>query len=284
MLEQLFETYCKEKRILEGKSELTIKSYRQSLNRYLKTCPDELPTETSLKTFVIAMRESGLKETSCNISIRSFNVFLSWLYENNHIPSRLRIKQIKEPKKVYQEYTDEEIKRVLHYKPKEFFEWRLFALVCLLIDTGCRIEEVLTLKTSGLDLDNQLLRVKGKGSKERIVPFSSELKKLLFLYLKKRLDKRSDYIFCTTTENRLSYRNILREWEAFCRQLGIPYRPFHQLRHNFGLNFIREGGDISELRRLLGHSSINTTQIYVQLQTEDLKRAHQKTSILSRLK
>jgi hypothetical protein len=63
MLEQLFKIFCKEKRIFEGKSELTIKSYRQALNRYLNTSPDEPPTQISLKTFVIAMRESGLQAT-----------------------------------------------------------------------------------------------------------------------------------------------------------------------------------------------------------------------------
>lgn len=60
------------------------------------------------------MRET-LKETSCNISIRSFNVFLTWLAEYDHTPTRLRIKQIKEPKVTYQGYTDEEIKRVLSW-------------------------------------------------------------------------------------------------------------------------------------------------------------------------
>jgi integrase/recombinase XerD len=283
MLDTLFETYCREKRLLEDKSELTIKSYRQAFNRYQKACGNELPTEESLKQYVMSMRET-LKETSCNISIRAFNAFLTWLAEFDHTPARLRIKQIKEPKTTYRGYTDEEIKKVLRFKPQGFFEWRLITLACLLIDTGCRIEEVLTLKTGSLDLNNQLLRVKGKGGKERVIPFSFELRKLLFLYLRKRQDKTGDYVFCATSGNRLSYRNILRDWEGLCHKIDIPYRPFHSLRHNFALSFIREGGDVFTLKRLLGHSTLQTTQIYVDLQTEDLKRSHAKTSILSRLK
>src|SRR5581483_11494860 len=201
---------------------------------------------------------------------RAMNSYLTWLFENEYIKERLRIKQLKTERKVIEPYSDEELQRVLRFKAKDFYEWRLFALVSLLIDTGLRIEEALTLKTNRLDLENQLIRIKGKGSKERIVPFSFELRKLLFSYLKKRFNKPGEYVFCATTGNRLSYRNALRDWERLCNRLGIPYRPFHKLRHNFGLNFIREGGDISELRRLLGHSSITTTQLYVNLQTEDL--------------
>ena len=206
------------------------------------------------------MREGGLKPTSCNISIRAINSYLGWLYENELVKERLKIKQLKAERKVIEPYTDDELHRVLSSKPKDFYDWRLYALSCLLIDTGIRIEEALTLKLDGLDLENQLLRIQGKGNKERIVPFSFEARKLLVLYLKKRLNKRGNYFFCTTTGNRLSYRNILRDWEAFCRRLGIPYRPFHQLRHNFGLNFIREGeiyqsfAAYSDIARLRPHS------------------------------
>lgn len=282
----MFDQFVKELQYLKNVSPLTVKSYRQAYERYCRFTGerDILPTKASLNQFVIGMREAGLKPTSCNISIRAINSYLGWLHENEFVKERLKIKQLKSERKVIEPYTDEELQKVLAFKPKDFYERRLTTLAALLIDTGIRIEEALTLKTSGLDLDNQLLRIQGKGSKERIVPFSFEAGKLLFLYLKKRLDKRGDYVFCATSGNRLSYRNILREWEAFCGRIGIPYRPFHQLRHNFGLNFIRGGGDVTELRRLLGHSSITTTQLYVNLQTEDLKRAHQRTSILARLK
>ena len=280
----MFEQFIKELLYLKNLSPLTVKSYRLAYDRYLRHGKENIPTKVSLNQFVVGMRESGLQPATCNISIRAMNSYLSWLFENEVIKDRLRIKQLKTERKVIEPYTDADLQKVLTSKPKDFFEWRLFALAALLIDTGIRIQEALTLKTSRLDLDNQLIRILGKGSKERIVPFSFELRKLLFLYLKKRLSKPGDYLFCATTGNRLSYRNTLRDWERLCERLGIPYRPFHQLRHNFGLNFIREGGDISELRRLLGHSSINTTQLYVNLQTEDLKRAHAKTSILSRLK
>jgi site-specific recombinase XerD len=142
---------------------------------------------------------------------------------------------------------------------------------------------VLGLRRERVDFDNLLMTIKGKGDKERIVPFSPELNKTLYRY-----DQKNKYsqvwFFPTTTGNRMTYQNFAKEWRALCKDIGLEYRSFHKLRHNFGLNFIRQGGDISELRRLLGHASIITTQIYVNLQTEDLQRAHARTSILTRLK
>ncbi len=277
---KLFEQFCKEKQYLHGTSPLTIKSYKQAFDRFVKSGGTEL-TKDSLSQYVIWMRERGLKATTCNISIRGFNTFLGWLYKNELVKERLRIKQVKTEKKVIEPYTDEEIKKILSFKPKDYYERRLYTLACLLIDTGTRIQECLTLTRDNVDLDNQLIRVWGKGNKERIIPISFECRRILYKFLDRHEDKM---VFPTLTGNKLSYRNILREWRAFCKRIGIAYRPFHQLRHNFGLNFIREGGDISELRRLLGHASITTTQLYVSLQTEDLKRAHAKTSILGRLK
>jgi site-specific recombinase XerC len=227
----MFDQFIKELQYLKNVSPLTVKSYKQAYDRYCRFSGenDILPTKQSLNQFVIGMREAGLKPTSCNISIRAINSYLGWLHENELIKERLRIKQLKSERKVIEPYTDDELHRVLSFKPKDFYDWRLYALSCLLIDTGIRIEEALTLRLDGLDLENQLLRIQGKGSKERIVPFSFEARKLLVLYLKKRLNKRGNYFFCAITGNRLSYRNILRDWEAFCRRLGIPYRPFHQL-------------------------------------------------------
>ncbi|MEN3333534.1 MAG: integrase/recombinase XerC [Blastocatellia bacterium] len=286
MLQDLFEIYVKERQVINNLATRTIECYRLAFRRYqlaLKDKAEELPTEGSLKVYVVAMRESELAPTTCNISIRAFNAFLSWLQENHQIPARLRIKQLKEEKRSIKSYSDEEINRILSYKPRDFYGWRLYAIICTLIDTGARIDEVLGLRRDRVDFDNLLLTIKGKGDKERIVPFSPELLKTLYRYDRKNTHSNV-WFFTTTTGSRLTYQNFAKEWHRFCKAVRIEYRSFHKLRHNFGLNFIRQGGDISELRRLMGHSSITTTQLYINLQTEDLKRAHAKTSILSRLK
>jgi site-specific recombinase XerD len=89
------------------------------------------------------MREAEPKPASCNISIRAINSYLSWLYENEFVKERLRIKQPKAERKVIEPYTDEELHKALNFKPRDFYEWRLYVLASLLIDTGYRIQEVL---------------------------------------------------------------------------------------------------------------------------------------------
>ena len=110
---------------------------------------------------------------TCNIYIRSINSFLTWLFENGHIREPLKIKQLKEEKRVRQEYSDAELSVLLSFKPRTFYEWRLYALISLLVDTGVRIDEALTLTQENVDLDNLVLTVHGKGNKERKVPLLS---------------------------------------------------------------------------------------------------------------
>lgn len=285
-LRDLFETFLKEKIYIKNTSPLTIKAFRLTYQRFTK-CMGEVTianiTRESLKEFVIRLRELPIAPTTCNMSIREFNSFLTWLYENEYTPTHLKMKQLRVEKKVMKDFTDEEIKRLLDWKPKGFFQLRLYALICTLVDCGIRIDEALTLKRSNVDFDNLLIRVHGKGNKERLVPFSLELRKVLFKFLNRH---QHSLVFCTRRGLKLSYHNVLREFKNLTADLGINNEciGFHQLRYGYALNFIRQGGDPFHLQRLMGHSSLTTTQGYVRLITEDLQAAHLQTSRLNRLK
>jgi integrase/recombinase XerD len=226
------------------------------------------------------MREKGYASTTCNITIRSFNSFLTWLHENEHTP-RLRIKQLKEEKRTPPDVPMESLKRLINHKPKGRAEKRIWALGLLMVDTGCRIKELLTLKRPDVDLDNCLISVIGKGNKQRLVPISLEARGILVRHLKIH---NSEYVFCSRDGQKLSYGNARRDFSLLCGRIKIPSITFHKLRHNYALNFIRNGGDVFSLKRILGHSALTTTMIYVNSNTEDLKLAHKKTSILSRMR
>ena len=109
-------------------------------------------------------------------AFKALNAFCKWLCPEQHLPERL----------VLQTLTDEQIQTLLAEKPKTFDQWQLHALVALLLDTGVRIDEALTLRVCDLDFDNLLLTVFGKGRKERRIPFSFELRKVLFSFQKVR--------------------------------------------------------------------------------------------------
>jgi|SRR6185369_6220863 len=279
-MDTLFAEFLREKLYIKNLSPKTKISYSQAFKWFSGT---EL-SKPGLNAFILKMREGGLSPVTCNIYIRAMNSFLSWQYENGHIREPLKMKQLKEEKRVKEPFSDDEVSRLLSYKPKTFYEWRLYALVCTLIDTGCRIEEILTLKMTNLDFDNLLVKVIGKGNKERVVPMSFELRKVLFRFLQKRGDKLGLYVFASRTGGRLSYWNMTRDFQNLCKSVSVPYKPFHYLRRTFAKNYITQGGSLFMLQRCLGHESITTTQRYVCLNVEDLKETHLRTSILSRLR
>ena len=123
----MFEQFVKELVYLKNVSPLTIRSYRQAYDRYLKYGQENVPTKVSLNQFVVGMREAGLAPTTCNISIRASNSYLTWLIENGHISKPLRIKQVKEEKRVKQGYSDAELQRLL-VLASDVYEWRLTRL------------------------------------------------------------------------------------------------------------------------------------------------------------
>ncbi len=155
-------------------------------------------------------------------------------------------------------------------------------MICLAaLDTGLRINELLSLRRQNVDIDNLVLRVNGKGNKERLVPISFELRKTLYRYLSKNQSPR---LFATATGTAVTVRNAQRDFKSMCQRLGITNvrTSFHTLRHSFAVNYLRRGGNLFYLQRILGHSSITTTERYLRsLGIDDLKAVHNDLSMLS---
>ena len=187
MILELFAQFIKEKRYICNLSERTIRSYeRDVFNRWLKIV-GEMLTKQNLMRFVVGMRESGLSATTCNITIRSFNSFLNSYYRNGHIPEPLKLQQLKVEKRIMRTFSEAQMKKLLSWRPnKNRCQIRLYVAMCILADTGIRISECLTLTLENIDWDNLLIKVTGKGSKQRIVPISIELRKVLHHYVKKQ--------------------------------------------------------------------------------------------------
>jgi len=135
--------------------------------------------------------------------------------------------------------------------------------VLFLFDTGCRISEALTLRVSEIDFDNLLVTLDGKGRKQRVVPFSFELRRALFRHVTE-LRKPDLLLFASRNETRLGRRVVLRDVKVLCNRLGFvpPARTLHACRHTFGANYIRRGGSVFHLQKVLGHSSLEMTRRY----------------------
>jgi integrase/recombinase XerD len=217
--------------------------------------------------------------------IKALNAFCRWLHEEGHQAERMELPLLKLEKRVLQTLTDEQMTRLLGRKPKGFVACRLHALVAFVLDTGVRIDEALTARVSNVDYDNLLVTVFGEGRRERRIPFSFELRKVLFRFQRERSAQcpRCELLFPSRTGTSWNQRNALRGLHLLEDKLRLPRSGWHRLRHTFATNYLRQGGDIVRLSMVLGHTQITTTQRYLHLLTEDLSASHQKVSILNRL-
>src|SRR5262249_11487001 len=133
-LEALYHSFLEEKRLLKNQTPKTIQYFKWSFVGF-KKCFPILPTELNkrvLTEFVLKLRQKNLSIRSCNNYINAINSFLTWLHENEFIPDKLKIQRLKEEKKVLRTFTEEDIKKLLGWKPKTFYEWRMYALICFL--------------------------------------------------------------------------------------------------------------------------------------------------------
>jgi site-specific recombinase XerD len=167
-MEAFFQLFLKEKTYLCNVTAKTIRFYKQSFTCFRKHFKGDFPAKIDLTQWVIGMKESGLSTVSCNVYIRGTNSFFSWCFENEHCKEHLKAKQIKEEKKTIQTFSEAQLRMIISYRGKSFGEWRLHAILCLLIDTGNRIEEALSLKREKVDFDNLLITVFGKGQTIRV--------------------------------------------------------------------------------------------------------------------
>jgi site-specific recombinase XerD len=278
-LQSLFSQFCKEKLYIQNVSQHTLEFYKYSFKAFNLTEPI---TKSQLNERVTALREAGKSAGCVDAYTRGINPFLTWLHENDHLQERLMVKRAKLEQRAYKPLTDSELKAIVHYKPKNKYEWRVHVLILAAIDTGARINELLTLERSKLNLDDLLLTVRGKGNKERTIPFSIELRKHLFKYLRSH---NHQLVFCTRHGGKLLYDNMRRNFSVVMKNLGIePEGAFHLFRRTFARNFVRNGGGELYLQKFLGHTTLKMTRRYVELDTDDLQAVHSLASPLSRIR
>jgi integrase/recombinase XerD len=108
---------------------------------------------------------------------RTLNSYLSWLHAEGRCPDRLRIKLLRNPPKPYLTFSDADLRRLIAHRPTRWAELRAWTMAILLLDTGIRITEALTLRREDVDLDGLTIRVLGKGRRVRLVPFSTHCRR-----------------------------------------------------------------------------------------------------------
>ena len=215
---------------------------------------------------VISFLSQIENKRSLNRKLSAINSFFDFAYKRELVEEKLKIKQAKIPKTLPKFLEKDEILRAIehiNYNDSSWFELRDKALILFLYATGLRVSEAMNVKLS--DIEDGWVRVNmAKGEKQRLVPIASKALEAIKEYLNKR-PCNSEYLFVNKNcekLSRISAFNITKKY--------LNVSP-HVLRHSFATALVLGGADLRVVQELLGHASLNTTQIYTHIQKENLK-------------
>lgn len=237
---------------------------------------------THIENFLKLLREKrGLAPGSVNRKLAVLKSFYRWMLRQgliDHCPTEALF-AAKVPERLPVYLTREEVTRLLAFTRALCNTARgktLHAMVSLLYYTGMRASELVGLNLTDIhrDGDKQMVRIRGKGDKERVVPLHQKAYDDVQRYLAVRPNSDSAALFVSPGENRFHRQQLNERLRTVAKDLGLGKRLTpHKLRHSFASHLIQADYDISLVAELLGHASLNTTRIYAHLRMADLQRA-----------
>ena len=287
--------YCEYRKELDRK---TLKAYRIDLRQYFEyICVDE-PDKEKIEEYVTHLHKS-YKQKTVKRKIASIKAFYNYLEETEIIaesPFRKIKVKFKETVTLPRIIPREEIEKLLNHmyqclnendKASRKFMLRDVAVIEVFFATGARVYEISNIRDDSINLNTGLIRLMGKGGKERYEQISNTS---ILEVLKKYYDeneqsiKKSGYFFVNNRESRYTEQSIRLMLKKYTKQAGIERNITpHMFRHSFATYLIEEGVDVSCVQQILGHSSIKTTQIYIHIaakkQAEILKELHPRNNM-----
>lgn len=258
----------------------SIESYKldlRSFNDYIKKDLKNITTEEILQYLNLLRKD--LKPKSINRHISALKGFYNYLVDEKHIKSSPleNISVLKTQKNLPKYLTINEVDQLLNFPLNTAFDYRNKAMLEVMYATGLRVSELVSLEYSNVDLYNSVIRVKGKGKKERIVPIgetaSYYLKKYVEEYRNKLIIKENyNELFLNNHGKPISRNgfNFILENIRIKTKIEKELTP-HVLRHSFATHLLEGGADVRSIQEMLGHENISTTNIYTHVVDEILR-------------
>ena len=259
-------------------SDNTINSYKNDLTTFDMYFSNDLVnlTHKDISKYLESLDNLATRSIAHNLTV--INSFYNFLVDDKYIKENPcnYISLPKIPQKLPNYLTEDEINKLLDIKLVTPYDYRNKAMLELLYATGLRISELCNLKITDIDLNNALIRVFGKGKKERIIPITDLVIKYLVIYIEEYRNeilknKDSEYLFISNSQKQISRQAFFKFIKAQCKYCGIEKNVSpHVLRHSFATHMLKHGADLRIIQELLGHEDISTTQIYAHLVNEKL--------------
>ncbi len=284
-------------------ADTTINAYEEFFNSFEKFVKAENKLNSFEQVDTTALRRYLvlLSSTMCGVTVEGYYRKLKTLYNfllKEGLISINPLNTIERPKvaqRKIQTFNSNEVYTMLNaYDVNTFIGLRNYALLSFLLATGARRSEFVNLTVFDVDLQADIIRIIGKGDKERLIPISRKLKLILKRYLKARAEylnhdckhKTSTAFFISRYGDKLQLSGANSIFQALKKSLGLNGKRFsaHIWRHTFAKSFLLNGGDVFSLQELLGHADVETTKIYINLDTQELKQQNDKYNPLDNTK
>ncbi len=284
------EQFCNSLKAEKDVSPHTMRAYTKDLEEFL-SFTDKKPQDIDnldIRGFLASLHYRKLKKSSIARKLATIRSFFKYLHREG-IVKKNPAKLVSSPKvqKILPRFLTVDEAFALMDSPKgdTFQASRDKAILELLYSSGLRVSELTTLDINDFDIKESLVRVKGKGKKERIIPIGSKAVEAMENYLPERilLKKKSQALFLNNRGGRLTQRSIRRIVDKYGRMIALKgHLSPHALRHTFATHLLHGGADLRAIQELLGHSSLSTTQKYTHVDIAHLIEVYDKAHPLAK--
>lgn len=281
-MDRYIEKFLRYLEIEKNYSRHTFSDYRADLEEFRKFIV-ELPWEKVdylvLRKYLAMLKERNLKNRSINRHLSSLRSFFKFLIREGFLKTNPTASLLspKQEKTLPQFLTEEEVFRLISsVNTKDERGLRDRAVLEVFYSTGMRVSEMAGLSIEDVDFIGGVVKVMGKGKKERMVPIGETAIMSLRDYLERR-KKQSEAVFLNKNGRRITDRGIRNIVDKYIHLASIKQGvSCHTLRHSFATHLLNRGADLRSVQELLGHANLSTTQIYTHLTTERLKSVYDK--------
>ena len=284
MLQNKFITYLSsEKRF----SEHTIKSYTTDLKQFTSFLSSEFQiideiNEISfqiIRTWIASLLEKGINPRSVNRKISTLKTYFKFLIREGELVENPMMKVVapKSKKRLPIFIEEDQIASLLNEVQfeKGFVGQRNKLIIELFYVTGIRLSELINIKISDVDFNNQSIKVLGKRNKERIIPLSSNVVNDLNIFIEN--NQQNKYLFTNLEGNKLYNKLVYRLVNKYIGEISsVNKKSPHILRHTFATHMLNNGADINAIKELLGHANLSATQVYTHNTIEKLKTVYKQ--------
>lgn len=289
-LQTAIDGYLIDQRI-RGNSSKTICYYSLSLSLFSRFAGSDTDlqqiTVSMLQAYYLELSGRSLASVTVQTYIRALRSFLSWCYIQEYISVNLseKFRLPKAQRKTVDVLSDSEIQRFLScFNLRSFLQLRNFCICSLMLDSGLRLHEVVTLTLEHLHISDGYVIVDGKGNKQRVVPLGLSTRKYLLRYISRRPSCCvTDRVFIQTTLDPITDTTLRQMFRKLKFKTGIKRLRAYLLRHTFATRFLENGGDMYTLQQILGHTSLEMVKRYVHSTTRKLIPNYSKYSPLDNL-